>query len=709
MPRSLGYVRIGRAIEHLPARMTQEEAPLSERSWRIALAALCAAITLWPVAWGWNVVHAIGAACFLLLFAWLPGRALVAWTYRPATALERILLAWVAGLALLGIVFVAGAEFGERRALWLLPLAGFVALLVGRGRQAEAERLPLPSRNELAVLALVLLLALVRARPDMPHEWYLGYGSDDEFHAGNAAELRWRWPMGDPRIAGEPLRYHFLSYCVPAGMGALLGLPVRECLLGLTQHHTPLLFAFGIFVLARALGARPWIAAGTALALVLQMDLFEFAQALGGSNWWAASPFYVGIYRSITNSAGLCLLLGLMLVLHGLLARGAAWRGALLLAFVIAVATAITKSSVLPPLLGGFGLALVWKLVRTRAIDARLLGGLTALALGAAPATLWFLADKQGYAYSMFRFVPSHALRTSPFAERVAALVGVGDPVGSTLFFWLLTPVWLVSFFALTTLGVVFWLRAREKGRDPFEVPLFGALLVGLVPSLLLASPGLSQLFFGYVSITAAALLGALGTQRMLAAPGRRARLLSIVAVTGLCVYGAASLAWIFVKPNLPSVESGEPQRVRDALDWMRTDLPADAVVLADDVRLSVGVWCERRMFFSVARFSRQQRALWNPLPLPPGSPAPEQPYAPRENAQREFLAQPSAEGLARIHALLGDAVPLYALRSPATMTVHDKAFHADAPPRTGPDPLDSFPGAECVYKNEYAAVYRLP
>src|SRR5262249_49164321 len=101
LPRSSRDVRMDRA------RMSNEEVQLSARSWRIARLALFGAIALWPVCWGWSVLHALGAAAFMLLFVWLPGRALVAWTYRPGSVLERILLGWVAGFALLGIAFVA--------------------------------------------------------------------------------------------------------------------------------------------------------------------------------------------------------------------------------------------------------------------------------------------------------------------------------------------------------------------------------------------------------------------------------------------------------------------------------------------------------------------------------------------------------------------------------------------------------------------------
>ena len=692
-------------------RMSHEEADPAQRRWGITRAGLFGLIAIWPVFWGWSLVHSIGAAAFMLLFVWLPGRALVAWTIRPASVLERVLLSWTAGFALLGIAFFATAQFDVRPALWGLPVAGVLALLLGRGREADAEALPVPARGELLVLALVLFLTLLRVRPDMPGEWYLGFGSDDEFHASNAADIRWRWPIGDPRVAGEPLRYHFLSYSCSALMARVLGLPVRECIQGLSQHHMPILIAYGMFVLARAFRANAWISAAAALALVLHADFGELAQPLTGENWWAATPFYVGVYRSITNAAGLTLLIGLLLVLQHVLSRRESWRGPLLLAFVIAATTSLTKSSVLPPLIGGLGLALAWKFVRRQGLDWSLARCLLAVGLGAAPVTIWFLSDTGGYAYSMFRFLPVNGVRMAPMTARIGELLGLAEPTNSMPFLAALFPLWLALFFGLTALGLVYWFLARSSARerDPLELPLFCTVLAGLVPGLVLASPGLSELFFADISVVASAPLGALAAQWLFKQPGRRARALAIAGTAVLCLYAAASYTWVFIRPTFPVEETGDPQRFRDALDWMRANLPPEAVVIADDVRLSVGVWSERRMFYTTPRYSRKQRATWDAVPRPPGSPPPPQPYAPRENAQRNFLAHPTPEGLAQLHELLGTGAPIYALRSPASMTVHHKAYHADVPPRDGVDPLENFPGAKRVYANEVAAVYRLP
>src|SRR5689334_1726932 len=555
--RVISIMREECTLARMQSRMDPGPARASGRDWRAAVCIFFGALALWPVAWGWSPLHAAGAALYLLAFVWLPGRALVAWTLRCESVLERALLSWVAGMALFGIAFVAGCMLDLRGLIWALPLLSLAALAAARGRENAGAPLSLPARRELLLLGIVLFFALVRSRPDLPGEWFLGFGSDDEFHAANAAELARRWPLGDPRVAGEPLRYHFLSYSSAAGMSSVLGLPVRECFLGLSKHHTPLLFAFGVFALVRALGASALLAACGALALVWQMDLGELVQPLGGPGWNFNTPFYVGLYHSITNSAGLCLLLGLLLVLHHLLARAAPWRPALALVFVLALAASATKSSVLPPLHGGLGLACVWKLARGGGFDRLLWGSTALIALAAAPPVLWLVSDAGGYAQSMFRTTPAHALRASALEARLGEVFGIAAPADSPLFSAAVLPLWLVLLFGPTIVGLRYWIVARPRASHPLEAPLAFTLLAGLVPSCLLASPGYSQLFFGYVSVVAAALLGALAAPALFTQPGRRERALAALGLVFLGVYGAASCTWIFLRPRLPIVEQG--------------------------------------------------------------------------------------------------------------------------------------------------------
>jgi hypothetical protein len=678
---------------------------LTPRAWFVVLAVFLVLLAAWPVCFGWSAAHSLGASVFLALFVWLPGRAVLSWSVLPEDALERGFLSWAAGCAVVCLWFFAGCLIDLRAITWLLPPIAALALYLARGRTASTGwRGPVP--RELLLLALVLALTLIRSHPDRPDEWFLGQNSDDNFHAANVGELRWRWPMEDVRLAGLPMRYHFLAYTLPAALEKVINVPGREILLGLTKHHAPLLFSLGVFVVVRALGVRAWIAAAAALSLALHVDLGRVLKGSPGVDWSQNANFDVGLYDSITNSVSLCLLLGLLLLLPRLLDVGGRVRGPMALAFVLALAASATKVSVLPPLIAGLGLAAVWKFVRGGGLDRRLAGSVVCFTLAAMPLALWISVHTGGYAKAVFRLLPGYSQRSGGFEKEIAAHLGLsGDPT------WLaiaLLPVWLLAIFGAAGIGLLAWAVARGERRAEIEAPCAWAVLAGMLPSYLLASPGNSQLFFGNVSIVCGTLLGALGVQRCLAVKGALPRTLAGLAGVVLAAHVLAVLSGPLARPNLPIARTGEPEQYQAGLEWMRTNLPPEAVLLVDDVRLCPGAWSERRMFYDTPRFTPQQRALWDPNLPGTGMPA-QKPYEDRARAQRAFLAQPSAAGLAEVRRLLGTEAPLYALRSRAVLEVRNKRFELDAPPREGQDPIEALCGAPPVFQNRVAAVYRLP
>ncbi len=678
---------------------------LTPRAWFALLVVFLLALAAWPICFGWSALHSLGTSVFLALFVWLPGRALLGWTVLPEDALERAFLSWAAGCAVLCLWFFVGCVFDLRAITWLLPLVAGLAIHLARGRTSSTAWRA-PDSRELLLLALVLALTLLRSRPDRPDEWFLGQNSDDNFHAANVGEFRWRWPMEDVRLAGLPMRYHFMAYMLPAALEQVLDAPGRAVLLGLMKHHAPLCFSLGIFVVVRALGVRAWIAAAAALSLALHVDLGRVLKSPGGADWSQNAHFDVGLYDSITNSVSLCMLLGLLLLLPRILDVKARLRGALALAFVIALAASATKVSVLPPLIAGLGLALAWRFVRGGGVDRRLAGSVVCFTLAAMPLALWISVHTGGYAKAVFRLLPGFSQRSGGFEKQVAAHLGLsGDPAWLTV---VLSPVWLLALFGAAGFGLLAWLVARGERREPIEAPYAWAILAGMVPSYLLASPGNSQLFFGNVSIVCGTLLGALGVQRCLALRGVLPRVLAALAGCVLAAHVLAVLTGPLARPSLPIVRTGEPEQYLASLEWMRTNLPTDAVLVVDDVRLCAGAWSERRMFYDTPRFTPQQRALWNPDLPGSGMPA-QKPYEDRARAQRAFMEQPSAAGLAEIRRLLGTQSPLYALRSRAALEVRNKHFELDAPAREGADPIEALCGTPPVFQNRVAAVYKLP
>ena len=76
----------------------------------------------------------------------------------------------------------------------------------------------------------------------------------------------------------------------------------------------------------------------------------------------------------------------------------------------------------------------------------------------------------------------------------------------------------------------------------------------------------------------------------------------------------------------------------------MRANLPTDAVLLANERRLCLGMWSERRMFYDTNKFAPAFHATKRVGAEVPAA----IPYAERERAQQALFDSPSAETLAQ-------------------------------------------------------------
>ena len=156
------------------------------------------------------------------------------------------------GLALQGIAFLAGRALG---APWLTTLVALAAAGAGlalarralprrRGRCGPAPGRAGPhARGGLAAVLLQPLASAERLGEAVPFDLL--------FHAGTAAELRHRWPLEDPRVAGVPLHYHVLAYALPIEAADRAAAPLADPLLALAP-----LFWVGLLALQLANAGR---------------------------------------------------------------------------------------------------------------------------------------------------------------------------------------------------------------------------------------------------------------------------------------------------------------------------------------------------------------------------------------------------------------------------------------------------------------------
>ncbi|MFN0006752.1 MAG: hypothetical protein ACKVXR_02500 [Planctomycetota bacterium] len=658
------------------------------------LAVLAALFLLRPTLAGWPLLSSAGVAGVFAAYVLFPGWC-VARLLRPDDEpwLAVLMLAWTVGLALLAGAFVAACVLDVRDLIRWYPLP-FVLLAAVRWRGKPGSALVLPTGADLLACGLLLAAAALRSTCEGPEEWYL-HGGDSAFHAGNAAELRWRWPMQDPRLAGEPLRYHYFSYVFACVQSLVLDAPVRTGLLGMGGALHPMGFALAAFAAARGLGARTWIAAACAAALVLHTDL--------GAALATNSLFDKGLYVGSSTPLGLTFLVALLFVLGGSLrAGGLAGVRDLALFGLLAFGASGSKGSVLPPLFLGLATVLVLRSGFRREFPGRVLLHLAVLAACALPMMLYLLGSPSSNASSMFTFEPLAAQRMSAFHETTSSWFGAGAALA-------LAPVWTALFLGSGTIGLLAWVLLGERPRPLYELVLLASAAAGLLPAWLLVAPGHSQLFFTYDTQVCLMLLGAVGLERAWrsSGPARWVLIASFAAVLALQARRVAH--WQVPRLLEQQPEGSESSRAyQAALSWVRENLERDAVLLVGPTWSNPSTWTERRIFFESAAFNYLTHAGWRVPWRATGAEPALPPFADRQDLEQRFLANPDPATLAAIRARIPAGTPLYALRDDVHLVKIDRRNTAEFR-RVADEPWGRSVGAELVHATPWLEVYRLP
>ncbi len=320
-----------------------------------------------------HVAYAAGIGGLVVLPGWALVRLVGA---RREDRWSALGLAGVTGVALLAVVFPVLQAFGLGVGVALLPVAA-IAVLATRRRAPEPAVLhrgaTRPSFEALAALGLLATVVVLRSPLHSVESWLGPIDQDLWFHAGNAGALARGFPLENPRIAGEPLEYHFASYAPFAALRVVTGIPIETLYLRLAASTLPLLLLLQVFNAARAITGRPWAGVLAAAIVVLHVDpahaLVAFAQELlarEGFAWIgdldAHAFLHFGVFRSPTTCLGLAAFATIAELLHRWFERGER-RELVLLALAGLVASA-AKGSIVPVVLAGLALVTVWSFVR---------------------------------------------------------------------------------------------------------------------------------------------------------------------------------------------------------------------------------------------------------------------------------------------------------------------------------------------------------
>jgi len=564
----------------------------------------------------------------------------------PADRLQLLVQGASIGLALQGLAVLAGRALGLSALPTLVAVAACLSgLALGRhsaGEPAPSDAPPPASTGAsiatlaVAMIAAVLLPLASTARPSDPIPF------DILFHGGNAAELRHRWPLEDPRVAGVPLHYHLLAYALPVAVADLASTPVADTLFTLAPLFWLVLLALQLQSVGRVVFGNARIGAAAAAVVLFHADS---GTVLGLGNGAFNSYLSTGLYGSPTTLLGFVLVCGFTLALHAWIERGE--RPQLGALGLLAAAASSAKTTVLPPLWAALALSGLVSAWRGRAVEARRFAvALLVAALAGAPLTLWQNLGHESYS-TMARFGLAAAFSSSSFARAVAAFSteAVSGLRAAPVFL-----LWLLGYFGLSGVAASLWLFRQRRSLSSLQAWALFVLAAGLAASLLLDAPGLSQLFFVYNGQLLLALFAGAALVEAWRRP-RRASEWATLAVLALALaptlehLGSALPAVLRADADATAYQPRPVERDYAAgLAWLRAHASRDAVVWADNSSLLLSALGEVRLFYENGAYSAR---AWR---VAEG----QEPWPERVELQERLLRRPDAATLAEARRATG-------------------------------------------------------
>jgi len=427
----------------------------------------------------------------------------------PHTLIEDLTLGTTLGLVLEIGAWAAFSVVHAERLLLLWPLfvvVPFVAIRPLRRHWRPIGYQPTPNGWSWAVSAMVVFLVgyvyvtYLRQTEPIPTggdgAWY---HIDLLYLLSVTAEAKHHFPLMNPHVAGEPLHYHWFSYAHMAIASLISGVDTPMVFFRLAS---PVFCALAVLTLAVAgwrVSGKPWVGA---LAAMLAFTVGELSPVDMFMSWGPfGSVVAYMVWSSHSMAYSWAVTFALLAVVVDLLRRGGGpapmGRGAWVLLALWLVGAGGSKSTVIPVLLGGLGIAGLAHLVTRRRIEWRVVG------VGAAVAGGAFFATAVIYRFE------SHGLQLWPAADfsPFVASTHARSALRTVGVYGLVSVGYLLFMYA--RLAGVFLLPRRAWGT--VEWFLLGSLLAGATATLAFIHPGNSQNFFVRTAFGFGAILSAMG------------------------------------------------------------------------------------------------------------------------------------------------------------------------------------------------------
>jgi hypothetical protein len=459
---------------------------------------------------------------YVALFVWLPGFfVLRTCLRRKITVLDSIGFGLPVGFAVEVLVYLGLASLDARALYAWTPVIWGVgavhALTRNPLRRSDLIDNVVRSRWVLCALGGLFLALTVTAAsqyyaaaPLLNGRLMDGTNCDWVYLISRATEIRVRWPLEDPSMAGQPLSYHYFLMVHLAASSSVTGVTLSTLLLRLVvvPMHAALLIQ--AFLLGRKVSKAAWGGVLAAL-LLLFADEVSFHAAAHTSTFF--DLFVRWLYVSPTFFFGVVFMGALLLLVYEV-ATSARVRVShyLLLAGVAAAATG-AKGTVVPPLLAGMGVWILIETVRKRAIAWQMLGILAALTFGFG---VVYAAILMQWGTGTAKIVPFASMHLSQFWlqhvdawTRALTNVGLGAGVATVGAQLGAAAVIFTGYHGVRLLALPYFFH-RSRQAEPQLVLWLGLVYgAGLLLGQLLHLDSHSQLYFLFPTRIAAAVLAA--------------------------------------------------------------------------------------------------------------------------------------------------------------------------------------------------------
>jgi hypothetical protein len=476
------------------------------------------AVVLWLSTW----VSAGDVALFLgfeLVFVLAPGVVLYrALCSDPGGGLRHFAIGWGLGYALSIFAFAATAALGARDAFLTYPalvLLPATALSLRRHGALLPRAGESPSSARSLALALVAAAALVYVTAGLFGQAPLpervdsvSYDNDLVWGISLSADALNHFPIADPTVSGEPLRYHTFVFLHMASITQVTGIELTTVALRLWIVPALLLLVLQLAYAGRQFTGRAWAAPVAAVLFLLVGDLdLGSDRGYPSAKLWRYMAWRFASLLSPSFLLGLVLFVPLIVLLHERLVPTEPQRRAVgewILVALLLAGCAGAQGAILPVVLGGLILLGAWRWVTSNRLGAGLIPAV-ALCGGALAISYVLLYSGAGT-----------GLEIKPLESGVETLAGrtfapeVDAGLTAKVVLYPIAAAVASVTLMLALVGVVFALRRSPRLNDT-KVWLLALLCTSVGIFFMTLFPGSNQVYFLWYGIAAGVFLSAGG------------------------------------------------------------------------------------------------------------------------------------------------------------------------------------------------------